>query len=68
MERKELFDLMGALKLYGMRASYDDDGVGDQAPARAAESVGDLLKAEIAEKPHCPVAGRSHAAVGNLQI
>jgi hypothetical protein len=24
MERTELFDLMGALKLYGMRASYDE--------------------------------------------
>ena len=24
MERTELFDLMGTLKLYGMRASYDE--------------------------------------------
>jgi hypothetical protein len=32
MERTELFDLMGALKLYGMRASYDEGGR-HQAPA-----------------------------------
>lgn len=25
MERTEVFDLMGTLKLYGMRAAYDDD-------------------------------------------
>ena len=24
MERAEIFDLMGALKLYGMRAAYDE--------------------------------------------
>lgn len=51
MERTELFDLMGALKLYGMRASYDE--VMATAIKREHEPprvVGDLLKAEIAEK------------------
>jgi DNA replication protein DnaC len=51
MERTELFDLMGALKLYGMRASYDE--VMASAIKRQHEPprvVGDLLKAEIAEK------------------
>jgi len=51
MERTELFDLMGALKLYGMRASYDE--VMAAATKRQHEPprvVGDLLKAEIAEK------------------
>ena len=51
MERTELFDLMGALKLYGMRASYDE--VMATAIKRQHEPprvVGDLLKAEIAEK------------------
>jgi len=51
MERTELFDLMGALKLYGMRASYDE--VMAAAIKRKHEPprvVGDLLKAEIAEK------------------
>ena len=51
MERTELFDLMGALKLYGMRASYDE--VMAAAIKRQHEPprvVGDLLKAEIAEK------------------
>src|SRR5271169_6188218 len=43
--------LMGALKLYGMRASYDE--VMASAIKRQHEPprvVGDLLKAEIAEK------------------
>ena len=51
MERTELLDLMGALKLYGMRASYDE--VMAAAIKRQHEPprvVGDLLKAEIAEK------------------
>jgi DNA replication protein DnaC len=51
MERAELFDLMGTLKLYGMRASYDE--VMATAIKREHEPprvVGDLLKAEIAEK------------------
>jgi DNA replication protein DnaC len=51
MERSELFDLMGTLKLYGMRASYDE--VMATALKRQHEPprvVGDLLKAEIAEK------------------
>ena len=51
MERAEVFDLMAALKLYGMRAAYDEvmaAGIKRQcAPPRI---VGDLLKAEIAEK------------------
>jgi DNA replication protein DnaC len=51
MERSELFDLMGSLKLYGMRSSYDE--VMATALKRQHEPprvVGDLLKAEIAEK------------------
>lgn len=51
MERTEVFDLMGTLKLYGMRAAYDEvmaSGIKRQhEPPRI---VGDLLKAEIAEK------------------
>ncbi|PNG24201.1 IS21-like element helper ATPase IstB [Methylocella silvestris] len=51
MERTELFDIMGALKLYGMRASYDE--IMATAIKREHEPpriVGDLLKAEINEK------------------
>ena len=51
MERIELFDIMGALKLYGMRASYDE--IMATAIKREHEPpriVGDLLKAEIDEK------------------
>ncbi|QNT70145.1 ATP-binding protein [Defluviicoccus vanus] len=51
MERAQIFDLMAALKLYGMRAAYDE--VMATAIKRQHEPpriVGDLLQAEIAEK------------------
>src|SRR5215216_1657910 len=51
MERTELFDLMGELKLFGMKAAFDE--VMATALKRQHEPlrvVGDLLKAEIAEK------------------
>lgn len=51
MERTKLFDLMGELKLFGMRNAYDEvmsSGIKRQhEPPRI---VGDLLEAEIAEK------------------
>jgi DNA replication protein DnaC len=51
MERTQIFDLMSELKLFGMRSAYDEvmaSGVKRQhEPPRI---VGDLLKAEIAEK------------------
>jgi DNA replication protein DnaC len=51
MERTQLFDLMGELKLYGMKAAFDE--VMATAVKRQHEPqriVGDLLKAEISEK------------------
>jgi DNA replication protein DnaC len=51
MERTEVLDLMGTLKLYGMRSAYDE--VMATAIKRQHEPpriVGDLLSAEIAEK------------------
>lgn len=51
MERTELFDIMGDLKLYGMRSSYDE--IMATAIKREHEPpriVGDLLKAEVNEK------------------
>jgi DNA replication protein DnaC len=51
MERPEIFDLMGALKLYGMRAAYDEVmAAGIKRQHEPPRIVGDLLKAEIAEK------------------
>jgi DNA replication protein DnaC len=51
MERIEIFDLMGALKLYGMRAAYDEVmATGVKRQHEPSRIVGDLLKAEIAEK------------------
>src|ERR1700729_907633 len=51
MERSQLFDLMGQLQLYGMKAAFDD--IMATAVKRQHEPqrvVGDLLKAEISEK------------------
>src|SRR5215213_4125549 len=51
MERTQLFDLMGELKLFGMKAAFDE--VMATALKRQHEPqrvVGDLLKAEISEK------------------
>src|SRR5271167_1861047 len=51
MERSELFDLMGELKLYGMKAAFDE--IMATAVKRQHEPqriVGDLLNAEINEK------------------
>ena len=51
MERHEILDMMGALKLAGMRAAFDEVlaiGLKRQHPVH--QIVGDLLRAEIAEK------------------
>jgi len=51
MERTQLFDLMGELKLYGMKAAFDE--IMAAAVKRQHEPqriVGDLLNAEISEK------------------
>ena len=51
MERSQLFDLMGELKLYGMKAAFDE--IMATAVKRQHEPqciIGDLLNAEIGEK------------------
>ena len=51
MERSQLFELMGELQLYGMKAAFDE--IIASAVKRQHEPqrvVGDLLAAEIAEK------------------
>jgi DNA replication protein DnaC len=51
MERTQIFDLMGELKLYGMKAAFDE--IMTTAVKRQHEPqriVGDLLNAEINEK------------------
>jgi hypothetical protein len=57
MERSQLFDLMGELKLYGMKAAFDE--IMATAVKRQHEPqriVGDVLNAEISEK-QAPFAG-----------
>jgi DNA replication protein DnaC len=56
MERAQIFDLMGELKLYGMKAAFDEIMV--TAIKRQHEPqriVGDLLTAEISEKQARPI-------------
>ncbi len=51
MERHEILEFMAELKLAGMRHAYDEviaDGIKRQYPVQ--QIVGELLKAEIAEK------------------
>ena len=51
MERTEVLDLMGELKLYGMRSAYDETlATALKRQHEPQRFVGDLLKAEIAEK------------------
>jgi len=51
MERTEILALMGELKLYGMRTAYDEVmAAGIKRQHEPPHIVGDLLKAEIAEK------------------
>jgi DNA replication protein DnaC len=51
MERTEVLELMGTLKLYGMRAAYDKImGVAIKRQHEPPRIVGDLLQAEISEK------------------
>jgi hypothetical protein len=51
MERTDILALMGELKLYGMRTAYDEVmAAGIKRQHEPPHIVGDLLKAEIAEK------------------
>jgi DNA replication protein DnaC len=51
MERTQILDLMGTLKLYGMRSAYDEVmATGIKRQYEPPRIVGDLLQSEIAEK------------------
>src|ERR1700750_2416147 len=51
MERTDILELMSVLKLYGMRAAYDEVmTTGIKRRHEPPRIVGDLLSAEIAEK------------------
>jgi len=51
VERTEILDMMGALKLFGMRAAYDETlATALKRNHEPQRLVGDLLRAEISEK------------------
>src|ERR1700730_4526839 len=51
MKRPDVFELMATLKLYGMRAAYDEVmATGIKRRHEPPRILGDLLSAEIAEK------------------
>ena len=51
MERSQILDMMGALKLFGMRSAYDEImASGIKRQHQPPGIVGDLLQSEIAEK------------------
>jgi DNA replication protein DnaC len=51
MERTQILDLMGTLKLYGMRIAYDEVmATGIKRQHEPPRIIGDLLQSEIAEK------------------
>ena len=50
MERTEVLDMMGTLKLYGMKAAYDETLAVAKRSHEPQRFGGDLLKAEISEK------------------
>jgi len=51
MERSQLFDLMGELKLFGMKAAFDEImATGIKRQHEPQRIVGELLRAEISEK------------------
>ena len=51
MERTQILDLMGSLKLYGMRSAYDEVmAAGIKRQHEPPRIVADLLQSEIAEK------------------
>ena len=51
MERTEVLDMMGALKLHGMKAAYDETlATALKRKHEPQRFVGDLLRAEISEK------------------
>jgi hypothetical protein len=51
MERTQVLDMMGELKLYGMRSAYDETlATALKRQHEPQRFVGDLLRAEISEK------------------
>ena len=67
MERSQVLDAMGQLKLYGMKAAYDEIiATAVKRQHEPQQIVGDLLNAEISEiEPACrhrfETAGEGHA-------
>src|SRR5438105_11676261 len=66
MERTDILELMSTLKLYGMRAAYDEVmTTGIKRRHEPPRIVGDLLSAEIAEKARGGRMNRRWAFLGS---
>ena len=69
MERSQVLDAMSQLKLYGMKAAYDE--IITTAVKRQHEPqqiVGDLLNAEISEsEPLCAIGSRTMASARSIK-
>jgi hypothetical protein len=51
MERTEVLDMMGTLKLYGMKGAYDEAlTTAIKRKHEPQRFIGDLLKADLSEK------------------
>src|ERR1700682_2725875 len=67
MERSDILELMAPLKLYGMRAAYDEGmTTGIKRRHEPPRIVGDLLSAEIAEKQARSIKYQPHIAMLTL--
>jgi len=67
MERHEVLEMMAKLKLAGMRAAFDEVlGIGLKRQHPVLQIIGDLLKAEIAEKQACSI--RYQVAAARLPL
>jgi DNA replication protein DnaC len=69
MDRTQILDLMGTLKLYGMRSAYDEVmAAGIKRQHEPPRIVGDLLQSEIAEsEPLFAIGSRTMASARSIR-
>lgn len=69
MERSQVLDAMGQLKLYGMRTAYDEIiATAVKRQHEPQQIIGDLLTAEISEsEPLCAIGSRTMASARSIK-